>query len=173
MRGNYVGAMSSEQGGLVDHSHIFSGHKSSLPLLVRMNNQGTNLAEMCCMFMSSVTVCWLVPNLRPNLPAIPTLVLYWSSLIFVIFLHIFVYAACWTAWMLTVINQSFPTFQTTNHPEVFVLPVALSPKTIFSTSFVSVAVFLSVKQNLTQRHCLSNHPSQKFRLTFRNRASYI
>jgi len=48
-----------------------------------------------------------------------------------------------------------------NHSEVFVLPVAFSPKAVLSTSFVSDAVFLRVKQNLTQRHCLSYQPLQK------------
>jgi hypothetical protein len=64
-----------------DHSHSFSGYKTSLVLLVKVNNQGTNLAEMCSMFISSVTVCQHVPYMRPNLPAFPKLVLYWSSLI--------------------------------------------------------------------------------------------
>jgi hypothetical protein len=67
--------------GVVDHSHIFNGHIFSLFLLVRVSNQGTNVAETCCLIMPSVIVCQYIPYMRPNLPAILKLVLYWSSLI--------------------------------------------------------------------------------------------
>jgi hypothetical protein len=64
--------------------------------------------------------------------------------------------------MLTINNQSFPDISgNQNHSEVFVLPGVFSPKAVLSTSFVSGAVFLRVKQNLTQRYCLSNQPLQK------------
>jgi hypothetical protein len=98
-------------------------------------------------------------SLRPRCTYLSIYLAVYLSMSLYICVSIYLYI-----FMYLYIYLSSRHFRQQNHSEVFVLPVALSPKTVFSTSFVSGAVFLSAKQSLTQRHFSSNQPLQKFRL---------
>jgi hypothetical protein len=52
-----------------------------------MSNIGTDIAEISCMFKSSIRICWRVPYERPSLPEISEMVsVRWRN-----FLHVFIH----------------------------------------------------------------------------------